>query len=68
MGLLRSRYAVLIETKYLRLSHPVSVGDYLADWRVCWVGGSDKFRALYVVMVERMEPEADSVATPTPPI
>jgi hypothetical protein len=65
---LRSRYTVPIETKYLRLSNVVSVGDDLAGWRVCWVGGWDKFRVLSVVMVERMEPEADSAAASTPPI
>ncbi len=55
----RSSYAVHIETKYLRLSNPVSLGDYVEGWRVCWLGGWDKSRVLYVVMVERIKPEAD---------
>ena len=54
-----------IETKYLRLSNPVSVGDYVAGWRVCWVGGWDKFRVLYVVMVEKIVTDADSVVAST---
>jgi hypothetical protein len=68
MWVQRSSYVVHIETKYLRLSSPVSVGDYLEGWRVCWLGGWDKSRVLYVVMVEKLKPEADSSAAPTRPI
>ena len=49
-----------IETKYLRLSNAVSLGDYVEGWRVCWLGGWDKSRVLYVVMVEKINPEVDS--------
>ena len=49
-----------IETKFLRLSNAVSVGDYVEGWRVCWLGGWDKSRVLYVVMVEKINPAVDS--------
>jgi len=51
---------VHIETKFLRLSNAVSVGDYVEGWRVCWLGGWDKSRVLYVVMVEKINPAVDS--------
>jgi hypothetical protein len=56
---------VHIETKYLRLSNAVSVGDYVEGWRVCWLGGWDKSRVLYVVMVEKIRSDADSPSAPT---
>jgi hypothetical protein len=68
MWVQRSRYAMHIETKYLRLSSAVSLGDYVEGWRVCWLGGWDKCRVLYVVMVEKIRPDADSAAAPTRPI
>jgi hypothetical protein len=42
-----------IETKFLRLFQRASVGDRIDGWRVCWVGGWDKCRIIFVVMVER---------------
>jgi hypothetical protein len=36
------------------------LGDRIEGWRVCWLGGWDKGRVLFVVMVERQyedEPE-----------
>ena len=42
-----------VETKFLRLGHPVPVGSYFGDWRVYWLGGWDKHRVLFVVMVCR---------------
>jgi hypothetical protein len=42
-----------VETKFLRLFNAVAVGDHIDGWRVCWVGGWDKCRVLFVVMVER---------------
>jgi hypothetical protein len=56
---------VHIETKYLRLSSAVSLGDYVEGWRVCWLGGWDKCRVLYVVMVEKIRSDADSPSAPT---
>ena len=42
-----------VETKFLRLFKPVALGDHIDGWRVCWIGGWDKCRVLFVVMVER---------------
>jgi hypothetical protein len=42
-----------VETKFLRLFKPVAQGGRIDGWRVCWVGGWDKCRVLFVVMVER---------------
>ena len=46
-------HAIQIRTKFLRLREPVSLGDRIEGWRVCWLGGSDKGRIFFVVMVER---------------
>ncbi len=43
-----------IETKFLRLCRAVDRGDDLDGWRVCWLGGWDKRRVLFVVMVKRV--------------
>ncbi len=42
-----------VETKYLRLRAPVALGSRFDDWRVCWLGGWDKGKVFFVVMVER---------------
>ena len=42
-----------IRTKFLRLRSPVSLGERIEGWRVCWLGGWDKGRIFFVVMVER---------------
>ena len=42
-----------VETKFLRLKWPVVMGQSIDGWRVCWVGGWDKGRVLFVAMVER---------------
>ena len=41
------------QTKFLRLRKPVLLGDSIDDRRVCWLGGWDKCRVFFVVMVER---------------
>jgi hypothetical protein len=41
-----------VPTKFLRLSHAVPLGHRIDGWRVCWVGGWDRCRVLFVVMVE----------------
>ena len=40
-----------VQTKFLRLCEPVSLGDCIDDWRICWLGGWDKCRVFFVVMV-----------------
>ena len=42
-----------IQTKFLRLRSPACLGDRIEGWRVCWLGGWDKGRIFFVVMVER---------------
>jgi hypothetical protein len=39
-----------VPTKFLRLSHAVPLGHRIDGWRVCWVGGWDRCRVLFVVM------------------
>ena len=43
-----------IETKFLRLKGPVTLGSQFGDWRVCWWGGWNKDRIYYLVMVRRV--------------
>jgi hypothetical protein len=43
-----------VQTRFLRLYQPAVVGDRIDGWRVCWVGGWDKGKVLFVVMVERV--------------
>ena len=41
-----------LETKFLRLPHPVPLGHVMDDgWRVCWIGGWAKQRICFVVAV-----------------
>ena len=42
-----------VETKFLRLRQPARLGERIDGWRVCWLGGWDRGRVFYVVMVER---------------
>ena len=43
-----------VETKYLRLFRAVRLGDDIEGWEVCWLGGWDKNRVVFVVMVKRV--------------
>ena len=43
-----------VQTRFLRLREPAVVGDRIDGWRVCWVGGWDQDKVLFVVMVERV--------------
>jgi hypothetical protein len=45
-----------VEAKFLRLFREIATGDRIDGWRVCWIGGWDKCRVLFVVMVERSRP------------
>jgi hypothetical protein len=40
-----------IQTKFPRLRQPVSLGDRVDGWQVCWLGGWDKCRAFFIVML-----------------
>ena len=50
------RYAMdlQVQTRFLRVYQPAIVGDRIDGWRVCWIGGWDKAKVLFVVMVERV--------------
>ena len=43
-----------LETKYLRLRTPVTLGSRFGDWEVCWLGGWSRWRLHYLVMVVRV--------------
>jgi hypothetical protein len=40
-----------LETKFLYLRTPVTLGSWFDDWQVCWLGGWTKHRLSYLVMV-----------------
>jgi hypothetical protein len=42
-----------IETRFLRLTKPTALGERIDGWRVCWIGGWDRCRVFFFVMVER---------------
>ena len=42
-----------VETKFVRLFRSVGLGEIIDEWRVCWVGGWDQNRVVFVVMVEK---------------
>ena len=43
-----------LETKFLRLKTPVTIGSRLGEWRVCWLGGWTRDRLSYLVMLVRV--------------
>ena len=43
-----------METKFLSLRHPVELGSRFDDWQVCWLGGWDKHRHFYLVMLVKV--------------
>jgi len=43
-----------VQTCFRRLYQPAVLGDHIDGWRVCWVGGWDKGKVVFVVMVERV--------------
>jgi hypothetical protein len=45
-----------LETKFLRLQIPVTLGSRFGDWQVCWLGGWSKRRFAFVVMLVRVQP------------
>ena len=44
----------LIETKFLHLRKPVALGECIEGWRVCWLGGWDRGKVFFIVMVSRL--------------
>jgi hypothetical protein len=49
--------AMRLETKYLRLRTPVTLGSRFGDWEVCWLGGWSRGRLHYLVMTVRVTSE-----------
>jgi hypothetical protein len=47
-----------LETKYVRLRQPVSVGARIDGWQVSWVGGWDRCKVFFVVMLVRVHPKS----------
>lgn len=45
-----------LETKFLRLRTPVTLGSRFGDWHVCWLGGWSKYQLYYLVMVVKIQP------------
>jgi hypothetical protein len=45
-----------METKFLRLRTPVELGSQFGDWSVCWLGGWQKHRMYYLVMLVQLKP------------
>ena len=43
-----------LETKFIRLKTPVTIGSRFGDWRVCWLGGWTRDRLFYLVMPVRV--------------
>jgi hypothetical protein len=46
-----------IQTKFLVLSKPAALGDEIDGWRVSWVGGWDKRRVFFYVIVLKAPPD-----------
>jgi hypothetical protein len=44
-----------VETKFLHLLQPVALGHRIQSCHVCWLGGWDRHRIFYVVMVCRVK-------------
>jgi hypothetical protein len=57
-----------VETKFLRLSQAVEFGTEKErdGWQVCWLGGWDKHRLFYLVMVMRVKGETQSWVMESP--
>ena len=47
--------AIAVESRYVRLRFAVTLGSFLDEWRVVWVGGWDKSHVFYLALVERCE-------------
>jgi hypothetical protein len=46
-----------METKFLRLRTPVELCSRFGDWSVCWLGGWQKHRMYYLVMLVKLDPQ-----------
>ena len=46
--------SICLETKFLRLHTPVTLGSIFGEWQVTWLGGWSRYRLYYLVMVVRL--------------
>ena len=44
-----------LETTFLRLRTPVTIGSRFGDWEVTWLGGWTRDRLSYLVMAVKIE-------------
>jgi hypothetical protein len=44
-----------LETKFLRLRTPVTLGSRFGDWQVCWLGGWSRYQLYYLVMAVKIK-------------
>jgi hypothetical protein len=51
-----------LESKFLRLRTPVTIGSRFGDWEVTWLGGWTRDRLSYLVMVAKIPPTASAPA------
>ena len=52
------RGATQVETRFLKLCSSVEVGAIVDGWTVSWVGGWDRARVFFLVMVIRIATDA----------
>jgi hypothetical protein len=62
MNVLTLGHTMQLETKFLRLRTPVTLGSRFGDWHVTWLGGWSKYRLFYLVMVVKLEPHRITAA------
>jgi hypothetical protein len=53
-----------METKFLSLRHAVELGSRFGDWEVCWLGGWNKHRHFYWVMLRKVEGRLEQKTPP----
>jgi hypothetical protein len=61
--LTRTVSTMQLETKFLRLRTPVTIGSRFGDWEVTWLGGWTRHRLSYLVMVVRAAYDESPPAT-----
>jgi hypothetical protein len=44
-----------LETKFLRLRTPVTIGSRFGEWQVTWLGGWTRERLSHLVMLVRVQ-------------
>lgn len=53
-----------LETKYLRLRTPVTLGSRFGEWQVRWLGGWNRDRLFYLVMLVKLRAPIDYAPMP----